>query len=76
MSKVWVTIDGRKFLAQFDADGLRYIKERKSYRTPSRGIYDITYWHRNQHRMPPGSIPARISEAARAKHADSSLVPG
>jgi len=68
MSKVWVEIDGRKFLAQFDADGLRHIKERKAYKTARRGICDITYWHRNQHRMPPGSIPARISEAAKAKH--------
>lgn len=64
-------IDGRIFLATYDDEGLRIIKERKYYKGPYGHVseYHAAYWHRNHHKMPkkPTSMVYRIHEATKAK---------
>jgi hypothetical protein len=69
MTSKTVTIDGRKFIVDFDENGepLR-IKERKTYEAgrPWERLYNASYWDAKHHSLGgPDTLPVRIIAAAR-----------
>lgn len=66
---VHVQLEGRYFIAEFDADGnaLR-IKERKQKQLPTIGVYDASWWVASSHALgTKNTLPKRIIAAAHVK---------
>lgn len=74
-TKTWVDVDGRRFIVEFDADGVPLrIKQRKAYgQYPIEGVYDAPYWHAKCHQLgkSKNTLPRRIIAAAEAKRDDT-----
>lgn len=65
--KIHVRLDGRRFSAHFKNGKVVRINERKTlmqFGVPQ--SYFVSYWNVDHHDAKPGTLPARIIEAAEA----------
>lgn len=70
VQQTWVKLDGRRFIVVYGGAGEPWIiKERKLLKPPHVGVYDHAFWNVKHHTANPGTLPARILEAAKAKNA-------